>query len=1023
MKKLIAELRRRRVVRVVVAYGILTWLLLQFGDTVFSLLEAPDWAGKALVVALILGLPLVIILAWVFDISPDGILRTLDAESAISSMRPLEEPSKPARIDVARLNLSHRRLTGLVGRVAECDLLTQLLDEAVAGQGNLVLIGGEPGAGKTRLGEQALELGLEKGMLPLVGHAYEENGAPFITATEILEEIVRTLDSGSLHLALGNTSAEIARLVPELRRQFPGIPEPLVLPREQQQRYLFNAILEFLTRLSASTPLVIMLDDLHWADESSIALLEHFAAHVPRLPVMLLVTYRDVEADMRPSFKRALSMLSRQAFVRRIPVRHLEQDEVADLLSMLGGANPPAEIVDLIFRETEGNAFFVQSVYQHLAEEGRLFDADGQWLTGLDEAALPVPEGVRRVIEHRLERLSNETVKSLTRAAVIGLRFDIGFLGPAHTAPSETLLNAIEEAETAKLIFPASSSGLEMETETGRADSRYEFTHALIRQTLLEKLSIPRLQSLHLAVAESMEALWGDNPIRAADIAHHLFESGIVADPAKTIKFLKLAAGRAIEASATMQAVHFYERALSLLPWHQDLERAWLLLQCGSVRSSKNWTRADADLTAALEIYRKHERKTEAAEIILRLCYVYANTGRVNESLALAEDGLRLVGEESSLARCHLLSALGLVYTIAGRVNEGSKLHHEAMHLAESLGNPKVLAQVLRNRAYSGFSSLNPESMIRSSRRAVELNRDGHQPWELASSLLWYQAGLSLTGQFDEARETAREIRELVAVYGDSNSEMMSDVFNGILHQAAGDLEAACLSVGRAQEIAVAADLQWAGHFAGWHAYLQFQSGDWDAACQSSELSRSRLAAGTNWDFGDLSFSLLIMAYVDPPTAEKIWAELEAKLPQQITDASGGGLEFLLATPEALCVMGREQQAGQLYPQVLEALHSGRLVNCFHAGLLAKCAGIAAAAAREYEAAEKHFEEALTLANELPYITEQADVRSWYANMLLIRKGPGDADRARLLLSEASAVYERCGMFRHVERIKSQAQA
>jgi tetratricopeptide (TPR) repeat protein len=879
-----------------------------------------------------------------------------------------------------------------------------------------VLIGGGPGAGKTRLGEQALELGLEKGMLPLVGHVYEKNGAPFITATEILEEIARVLDTGSLRHVLGGTAPEIARLLPELRRRFPDIPKPLDLPPEQQQRYLFNAVLEFLTRLGAGTPLVIMLDDLHWADESSIALLEHFAPHLPRLPVMMIVTYRDVDADMTPSFKRALSLLASQSYVRLIPLRHLGRDEVADLLSELGGPNPPVEVVDLIFRETEGNPFFVQSVYQHLAEEGRLFDADGQWLYGLDEEALPVPEGVRLVIQHRLDRLAEETVKTLTRAAVVGLRFDIGFLSDTDIMPTEALLDAIEEAETAKLIFPA--TGPEVETATDRVESRYEFTHTLIRQTLLENLSLPRQQGLDLAVAESMEARWGDNPNRAADIAHHLYRAGNAADPAKTLLFLKLAADRAIEASAPMQAVQHYERALSLLPWHQDLERAWLLLQCGSVRSSENWIRADADLSAALVIYRKHDCKAESSEIMLRLCYVYANTGRVDESLALAEDGLRLVGEEESLARCHLLSAMGLAYTIAGRVTEGSEIHLEAMRLAESLGDPKLLAEVLRNRAYCGFSSLEPNSMISNGREAVDLNRAGEQPWELASSLLWYQAGLSLTGQFDLARETAVEVRELTAVYGDSNSEMMNEVFNGILHQAAGDLDAACRSAGRAQDIAVAAGLAWVGHFAGWHAYLQLQSGDWDGACINAELSRSNLATGTNWDFGDHAYSLLIMAYLDPKEAEAIWNELEPQLPEQIEDAPGGRLQLLLVAPEALCLMGRVQTAGQLYCRVREALNSGRLVNLFGVGLLAKCAGIAAAAAHEYDAAQEHFEAALKLADELPYVTEQGEVRSWFARMLQDRNSPGDTKRARELCSEAAAVYERCGMTRHAQRIK-----
>jgi len=266
------------------------------------------------------------------------------------------------------------------------------------------------------------------------------------------------------------------------------------------------------------------------------------------------------------------------------------------------------------------------------------------------------------------------------------------------------------------------------------------------------------------------------------------------------------------------------------------------------------------------------------------------------------------------------------------------------------------------------------------------------------------------------ARETATEVRELVATYGDSNAEMMTEVFNALLHQAAGDLDAACHSAGRAQEIAAQAGLMWLGHFAGWHAYLQFQSGDWDAARTNSELSRSHLATGTNWDFGDHAYSLLVMANLDQLQAQSIWTELEPHLPEQINDAPGGRLQLLLAAPEALCLMGREETAGQLYSRVRDALNSGRLVNLFAVGLLAKCAGIAASAAREYSLAEEHFEAALKLADELPYVTEQGEVRTWYARMLQDRNGPGDAEKARKLSAGALAVYERCGIRRHAGR-------
>ena len=269
-----AELRRRKVIRVAVAYVVSAWVLIQVGDTLFGMLELPGWTGKALIAVLALGFPLALVLAWALDITPKGIIATGDAEESgpqDEAMPKRFEFAELGAIDLDQLDLGRPQLTPLYGRDEECALIAKRLDEAVSGKGGVVLIGGKPGEGKTRLGEEALEMGLARGMLPLIGQAYEEHGAPFIVSTEIIEDIQRALPPNVLRNALGDTAPEIARLVPELRRSLPDIPEPPDLPPEQQQRYFFNAMLEFTSRLAKASPLVYLLDDLQWADESSTA--------------------------------------------------------------------------------------------------------------------------------------------------------------------------------------------------------------------------------------------------------------------------------------------------------------------------------------------------------------------------------------------------------------------------------------------------------------------------------------------------------------------------------------------------------------------------------------------------------------------------------------------------------------------------------------------------------------------------------------------------------------------------------
>ena len=646
------ELRRRRVVRVAVAYVIGAWVLMQVGDTLVGLLELPSWIGKALVVALALGFPLVLVLSWMFDITPAGLQKTGPADEAAPGPFRYADP-KP--IDAGKLDLLRPQATPLIGRKQEMALLDARLEETASGHGGLVLIGGEPGAGKTRLGEEALARGHARGMLPLAGHAYEEHGAPFVTSTEILEQLARAIPADNLRNVLGPTAGEIALLLPELRRLLPDIPPAQEVPPEQQQRYLFNAMLELTERLGGAVPVAVLLDDMQWADESTMLLLEHLAPHLPRLPVIYIATYRDVAADMGEPFQRALARLSRLDSVSRIALRDLGQDEVATLLASLGGPNPPTSIVEVIYRETEGNPFFVQSVYRHLAEEGRLFDADGRWRSDLDAESLAVPEGVRLVIGQRLKRLGDATQAILGQAAVMGLRFELGLVehacAKADDKNGEAMLTAIEAAETAGLMFPAS----------GPRSDRYEFSHALVRQTLLDALSAPRRQRLHLALANAMEAACDEGGRYTADIARHLYDAGPLAEPGRTRRFLFEAGRAAFAAAAADEALEAYDKALELDSGLGDEERAHILYHRGVAwRGLNRWDDAARDWLGVLPVFERLGEGETVARICWDLAYWHSWANRMKEAEALCNRGLAAVGEEPSVARCQLLAAFAM---------------------------------------------------------------------------------------------------------------------------------------------------------------------------------------------------------------------------------------------------------------------------------------------------------------------------------------------------------------------------
>ena len=297
--------------------------------------------------------------------------------------------------------------TPYVGREAEQAELGRLLDDAIAGRGGLVFVGGEPGVGKTRIAEELLTQARRRGCLAQAGHCYEMEGTPpFIPFVEMIERSARIVPKAAFRKALGDAAPEVARLVPELRQLFPDLPAPPKLPPDQQRRYLFNNFLAFIERGARATPNVLLVDDLHWADESTLALLQHIAPHLAQMPMLVVGTYRDVDLDAERPFARTLETLTRQRLAQKIALKRLEERRVGELLEALAGQAAPGPLVAAVFQETEGNPFFVEEVYQHLAEEGKLFDDAGRWRTDLRIEELEVPEGIKLVIGRRIQRLT-----------------------------------------------------------------------------------------------------------------------------------------------------------------------------------------------------------------------------------------------------------------------------------------------------------------------------------------------------------------------------------------------------------------------------------------------------------------------------------------------------------------------------------------------------------------------------------------------------------------------------------------
>ena len=542
-----------------------------------------------------------------------------------------------------------RGLDAMVGRERELRSLTSGLDETLAGRGRLVfLVSGEPGIGKTRLADEFAAVAEAKGLAVRIGHCFQE-AVPFLPFVEMLERFVDGIaEPGQLRRQLAEEASELARLLPKLRRILPDLPPALDLPPLQARRHLFNCFFDFVARIANEQPTLMIVEDLHWADDSTLALLDHLAQRIADLPVMLLGTYRDAKIDVTRGLAKTLEDLLRGRIATRLKLKGLLRDDVATMVSRLSGKSAPAELVEEIFAETEGNPFFVEELFRHLDEENRLYNSAGEFHSSLKIAEFEVPESVRLVVGRRLERLDETTRGMLATAATIGRFFSFELLEAASGTDGDSLMECIAEAEGAGLVYSL--------TEAPKA--RFQFSHELVRQTVISRLSSALRQKLHLEVAAAIERIFTDT--REDYWAELAFHYNCSPNARKAVEYLGRAAAQAARRTVHNQAVTYVTSAIERLQeWPTGAERT------------------QEEITLQLTMGR-------ALDATLGL-----STRQTEKAYSRAYELCREIDDQPQLFR--VMSGLWAVYQVQAKFKQARELGLNLLALAERLRRPLFL--------------------------------------------------------------------------------------------------------------------------------------------------------------------------------------------------------------------------------------------------------------------------------------------------------------------------------------------
>ena len=429
--------------------------------------------------------------------------------------------------------------------------LTSTLEEALSGQGRLVMLVGEPGIGKTRTTQELASYAESRGAQVFWGRCYEDEGTPpYWPWVQTMRSYVQQASREQLTAEIGSGAAAIAEIVPEILGKLPGLETPPALDPEAARFHLFDSITTFLKNAAQNQPLMMVLDDLHWADRSSLLLLEFLARELGEARILLVGCYRDIDLSRQHILTETLAQLSREPVFRRQVLRGLSQDDLGEFINLTTGVQLPQNLNDTLFAHTEGNPFFMTEIIRLLSESGELTAEH----IGTPEG-IKIPAGVREVIGQRLNRLSERCNEVLTTASIIGREFDFRLLNILNGEIFEQqLLQSVEEAVSFHLI----------EEVPGRMD-RYQFVHALVQQTLTEEVTTSRNVRLHARIAEALEQLYAaDVEAQAAELAYHYSEAEAVLGTERLGHFSRIAGERALAAYAFDEALVFLSRALEV---------------------------------------------------------------------------------------------------------------------------------------------------------------------------------------------------------------------------------------------------------------------------------------------------------------------------------------------------------------------------------------------------------------------------------------------------------------------------
>jgi class 3 adenylate cyclase/tetratricopeptide (TPR) repeat protein len=549
----------------------------------------------------------------------------------------------------------------------------------------LVFVAGEAGMGKTALVAQAARAAHEQGAVVLFGHSDEDLGVAYQPWIEAVSTLVRDGDTEFVGDLRPAQRAALSRVVPDVGDDGPRVDDP-----DMERLLLLEATVALLAAASTRSPVLLVLDDLHWADAASLQLLRHVGTSTTELDLVVACTYRDTDLRRGDALSKLLADLYRDANITRVPLSGLDGDELVELMAAAAGHDLDDRGIGLahaVRRETDGNPFFTTEMLRHLSESGSIaLGEDGRWTVDGELDELGLPTSVRDVVGRRVERLGDEARRVLCLAAVIGRDFDVGVLTQLADIDEGSLLDLMDTAVTAAVLVESDVA------------ERYRFAHALIQHALYDELSATRRQRAHQRIAEAIE---GRNATKdagtLAELARHWVAATKPAELDKAIDYVRRAGDAARDALAPEDAIRWYQQALDLVDRQATpdaLRRGQLLSALGKVQHQAGYAEYRESLLQAADVAERLDDSDLLVDAALGFFLAETQVGDedMKRVVALA---CKRIGTDATPMRARLVAALSVAHDAALEWQARRDLALDAVEAARKSDDDRTFAEVM----------------------------------------------------------------------------------------------------------------------------------------------------------------------------------------------------------------------------------------------------------------------------------------------------------------------------------------